>query len=79
MSKASLVAAAESRRWREAQDVLALDIAKGDNESVTLSVRASIERGYQATFDESLREALKKKENEIARICARNFSEVGDV
>ena len=49
MSKVTsdVVAAAEERRRREAQDILAVDIAKGDNESVTLSVRASIERGYQ--------------------------------
>jgi len=71
----SLVAAAEERRKREAQDELVLDIAKGENESVTLSVRAAIERGYQATFIDSLREALKKKENEIDRICGRNYSE----
>ncbi len=70
-----LVAAAEERRKREAQDELVLDIAKGENESVTLSVRAAIERGYQATFIDSLREALKKKENEIDRICGRNYSE----
>ena len=40
-----LVAAAEERRKREAQDELVLDIAKGENESVTLSVRAASERG----------------------------------
>jgi len=74
-ASSGLVAAAEERRKREAQDELVLDIAKGENESVTLSVRAAIERGYQATFIDSLREALKKKENEIDRICGRNYSE----
>ena len=73
---ANHVAAAEERRRREAQDFLAVDIAKGDNESVTLSVRASIERGYLNTFNESLKEGLKKKKSEIDRICARNYSEV---
>ncbi len=75
MTSTGLVAAAEERRKREAQDALVLDIAKGDNESVTLSVRAAIERGFQTTFIDSLREALKKKENEIDRICGRNYSE----
>ena len=64
----------EIRRKREAQDFLAVDIAKGDDD-VCMTVRAAIERGYASTFMESLDDALKKKESEIERICARYYSE----
>ena len=75
MKGAKSTNSAELRRKREAQDLLALDIAKGDTEGVTLTIRAAIERGYAESFNESLHESLKKKEAEIDRICARNYSD----
>ncbi len=70
----NLVANAEQRRRREAQDMLALDIAKGD-EDISITMRSVIERGYSDTFNESLQASMQKKTSEIERISARHYSD----
>ena len=70
----NIVASSEQRRRREAQDLLALDIQRGD-EDISISIRSVIERGYSDTFKESLDANLKKKTSEIERISARHYSD----
>ena len=72
------MAAAQSpmdRSKREAMDIFVNEIAKGDDDGVAAAVRAAIERGYSASFAESLTEAKRKKEGEIDRICARHYND----
>ena len=61
----NIVASSEQRRRREAQDLLALDIQRGD-EDISISIRSVIERGYSDTFKESLDANLKKKTSDPA-------------
>lgn len=65
----------EQRRRREAMDLLVQEIAKGEDENVSMAIRTALERGYAANFMESLVEARRKKEGEIDRICARHYSD----
>ena len=69
----NIVASAEQHRRREAQDLLAHDIQRRD-EDVSISIRSVVERGYSDTFKESLNTYLRKKTSEIERISSRHYS-----
>eukprot|EP01031_Cornospumella_fuschlensis_P040816 gene40816-49781_t len=69
------VAVGDQRRKKEAMELLVSEIAKGDEENVTSSLRTAIERGWLGSFSDCLQEAKKKKDAEIDRICSRHYSD----
>ena len=71
----SLVRNAEQRRCQEAQNSLALDIARGDEEPAIIA-RQVVERGYSESFVAiALETSLQKKTSEIERISSRHYSD----
>jgi hypothetical protein len=71
----SVVEIGEQRRRREAMDSLINDIMKGDEDSVTNSLRMALERGWQDSIVDVLKEARKRKELEISKITTRHYPE----
>ena len=68
------VAKGENRRKREAVEGLVTDIARGaESDIVYTCLHIALERGWVQSFREILIDTEKKKNNEIDRICARNY------
>jgi len=65
----------DQRRRKEAMDLMVSDIAQGDDDTMTQSIRDALERGWGFSFMDSLTEALKKKEADIDRLCSRHYLE----
>eukprot|EP01041_Mallomonas_annulata_P004974 gene4974-9946_t len=73
---ASVVAAADSRRKREAMDALVAEImSRGEVDNVSVSIRSALERGWNFNFADSLVEAHRRKEKEIDGICFRHYGD----
>lgn len=66
---------ADQRRKKEAMEALVDEISHSEDENVAVSIRSALERGWNFKFAESLAEARIKKENEIDRICAKNYND----
>ena len=67
--------AVEDRRRKEAMDALISDIIHNDDENISISIREAFERGLSFKFGDCLRDANKRKEAEIDRICSRHYSD----
>ena len=73
---AATVAMGELRRKREAMDRLVDEIATNEDanqDSITMSIRDALERGWSNTFIDALEDAKKKKDVAIERICSKHY------
>lgn len=69
------VSSNEQRRKREAMDTLVVDVVRGNDENVSTCLRIALERGWGSVLIDSLKEAKKRKDAEIDKICSRHYSD----